>query len=230
MATVENEWYKQAELVAELEGAVRQAEPSRAEPRRRFTEVCNFADASWLTWLESERRGRSERRSLPALEELKRAYRRRSPLSLSISLVTSLLCHPPSSPLFSISLFFLSFFHTLLWHAFASFHLFIFRHSRISFLLRSSRSCFVARGTLFCLFSSVLFLSFRRRMARRRPDPRAYRSESKRRSWPKRDGRCFAPSVPISFPLSVSPSLPCRVPYEREKDGDRRWRKREGDG
>lgn len=149
---------------------------------------------------------------MPALEELKRAYRR-SP-SRSISLVTSLLCHPPSS--FLSSFFYLPFFHALLWHALSLFHPFIFRHSRISFLLRSSRPCLLARGTL-CLSSSVLFLSFRRRMARRRPDPRAYRSESKRRSWPKRDGRCFAPSVPISFSLSVSPSVPCRVPYEREK-------------
>lgn len=90
------------------------AVPSRAElqqqqrRRRRFTEVCNFADASWLTWLESERRGRSERRSLPALEELKRAYRR-SP-SLSISLVLSLLCYPRLSFL-SPFFFYLSFIH-----------------------------------------------------------------------------------------------------------------------
>lgn len=88
--------------------------------------------------------------------------------------------------------------------------LYIFRHSRISFLLRSSRPRFLARGTL-CLSSSISVLSFCRRMARRRPDPSAYQSESKRRSWPKRDGRCFAPSLLFSLSLS------CCVPYEREK-------------
>lgn len=177
--------------------ARRRCPPSRAEPRqrrrrRRFTEVCNFADASWLTWLESERRGRSERRSLPALEELKRAYRRS--LSLSNSLVLSLLCHPPSSLL----PIFLS--YTRLTRIRSLSPLYIFRHSRISLLLRSSRPRFLARGTL-CLSSSILVLSFCRRMARRRPDPSAYQSESKRRSWPKRDGRCFAPSLLLSLPV-----------------------------
>lgn len=80
--------------------ARRRCPPSQAESRqrrRRFTEVCNFADASWLTWLESERRGRSERRSLPALEELKRAYRR------SLSPSNSLVLSPLSSSLLASS-------------------------------------------------------------------------------------------------------------------------------
>lgn len=68
MAMAENEWY-QERLVAELGGAARQTEPIRAvlqqqRRRRRFTEVCNFADASWLTWLESRREGEEVREGL----------------------------------------------------------------------------------------------------------------------------------------------------------------------
>ena len=54
--------------------------PALVEARRRctppnhhrhFTRVCNFADASWLAWLEQgKKQGGRRGRSLPALEEL----------------------------------------------------------------------------------------------------------------------------------------------------------------
>lgn len=74
---------------------------------------------------------------------------------------------------------------------------FVFRRSRIS------RSYFdprlLTRGIL-CLSSSASFLPFPRRMARRRPDPStAYRSESERRGWPKRDGRRLVLFVSLSY-------------------------------
>lgn len=53
-------------------------------------------------------------------------------------------------------------------------------------------------------FCSPLFVSFRRRMARRRPDPAACQSERDRPvAWSKEDG-AFS-SLSLSLPLSVTP-------------------------
>lgn len=197
-ATVENEWYHER-LVAELRGATWRTDPSWADKQqrrlRRFTEVCNFADASWLTWLESERRGRSERRSLPALEELlKSAYR----LSCSFCFFF---------PFFSLFSPFVSFFSSLFLSLSRSSTPLLFSVS-LHFGTLEFRSYFGSSCPRFLVhplsfLPSVLFLSFYRRMARLRPDLRAYAKAK------AKDGVYRKETVDIL--LSLSLSLPYRV-------------------
>lgn len=197
--------------------ARRRCSLSRTEPQpaaaataatARFTEVCNFADASWLTWLESERRGRSERRSLPALEELKRAYRHFLSLSLFLLFCLSSVILP--AHLFLLSSFYLSFIHFFDTHSLSFTPLYFGTLEFRSYFDPRARASSHAAPSVFPRLScfSRFIEEWRDAVQTLKP------TEAQAKDAIGRKGMVDA-SRPLSFSLSLflflSPSLPCHV-------------------
>lgn len=166
---------------------------------------------------------------MPALEELLK--RTPSPLFFSRPFLCFLLFTHTHSLSFSLSrslLYLFLFAHSPILSL--SFHLFAFRHSKISFLLRSSRPrpLVHAESSVFPPLSCFSRFVEELRDAGQTLEP----TGAKTKDGVGRKGTVdasFSLSPPLSRSLSLS-SPPCHVPCEREKDEDRRRRRSEGDG